>query len=382
MSSPQEYIAVIGCFQGCLLFGLLVFDARMTTASRILGVICLLIACIFLMPFLLENVENSAIAWTIGPMFFLPVALAPLGYLYCRSALLGKLLARRDLLHLLPFSLCFALTADVSILDPQEMARWIRGAQPTSLRLQLSEYVPVALAYAYAGWTGLTIWRYRKQANDNLANFDQSAFSWLLALQVFSLLVWFLKTLPGYTSAPAVFADIANLLLITFIYVIAIIQWRNPQFFTVRDLVEEQSAASFGEDGKAPPLLLDEPGGELDPATRAELFRAVKTQLESDRLYLDDKLTLTKLAVLTGLSKHHLSEVLNRRAGQNFYRFINNYRVDHVCDRLADGSTQKILDIALEAGFSSKSTFNAIFKQFTGQTPMQYRKGLEAKKTE
>lgn len=107
----------------------------------------------------------------------------------------------------------------------------------------------------------------------------------------------------------------------------------------------------------------------MDPATRAEFFEAVKTQLESERLYLDDKLTLAKLAVATGLSKHHLSEVLNRHAGKNFYKFINNYRVEHVRDRLADGSTQKILDIALEAGFSSKSTFNAIFKQFTGQTP-------------
>jgi len=377
MSTLQEYISVIGFFQGCLLFGLLVFDGRMTTASRILGFICLIIAFIFLMPFLLVNVENSTIAWTIGPVFFLPVALGPLGYLYCRSALLGRPLARRDLLHLLPFLFCYALTVDVSIVDPQEMARWITGAQPRNLRLQISEYVPVALAYAYAGYTGLIIWRYRQQANENLANFDPSVFNWLLTLQAFSLVVWFLKTLPGLTSAPAIFSDIANLFLIILIYVIAIMQWRNPQFFTIPSLAEEQPKAAPEKTSNDIPIQ----DGELDPAIRAELFETVKDQLESRKLYLDDKLTLTRLSVLTGLSKHHLSEVLNRHAGKNFYEFINGYRIDFVCKRLEEKTEQTILDIALEAGFSSKSTFNAIFKQFTGQTPTQYRKALALQTT-
>ena len=93
----------VGSFQGFLLFGLLVADARMTIASRILGVICLMIAVTFLIPFLLANADKSAIGWTIGLVFFLPVALGPLGYLYSRSALLGTPLTKKDLLHLIPW---------------------------------------------------------------------------------------------------------------------------------------------------------------------------------------------------------------------------------------------------------------------------------------
>jgi AraC-like DNA-binding protein len=371
MSTLQEYISVIGSFQGFLLFGLLVADARMTTASRILGVICLMIAFIFLMPFLLANAGNASTAWAIGPVFFLPVALGPLGYLYCRSALLETPLAKRDLLHLIPWLFCYALTADVSIADPQEMAKWITGAPPLNLRLQIGEYVPVILAFAYAGWTGWIIWRYRRQANDNLANFDPSVFNWLLTMQVFNFVVWFLKTLSGFTSfAPILLNDIANLFLVVLIYTIAITQWRNPQFFTISSLSEQQPKSAPVEARK------DEAAqdGELDPAIRAELFETVKNRLESGKLYLDSDLTLTRLSVLTGVSKHHLSEVLNRHAGKNFYEFINGYRVDFVRKRLAEDTDRTILDIALEAGFSSKSTFNAIFKQFTGQTPTQYRK--------
>lgn len=370
MSAISEYILVLGFVQGILLSILLIADRRAIAASRILGAMCFLISMVFLTPFIIKNSGNYALAWSIGLVFFLPVALGPLGYLYCRSALLKAPLIRRDLLHLIPLLLCYALTADVSLADPQEMAKWIAGAQPRSIRLQISEYVPVAVAYAYAAWTGWIIWRYRRQANDNLANFDPAVFNWFLCLQAFSLIVWSLKTLPGPTWAPTLLPNVANLLLAVLIYVIAVIQWRNPQFFTIPDLANKQLNAIFNESTES----ASPPQGELDPAIRAELFDTVKDRIESGRLYLDSDLTLDRLAVLTGLNKHHLSEVLNRHAHMNFYKFINGYRIDFVCNRLEQASDQSVLDIALEAGFSSKSTFNAIFKQRTGQTPTQYRK--------
>jgi len=377
MSTLQEYISVIGCFQGTLLFALLIADGRMTTASRILGVMCLIIALIFLAPFLLVNIENTVVARAVGIVLFLPVAIGPLGYLYSRTAILETPLVKRDLLHALPVLFFYLLIADVSFVDPQAMIAWVNGTRPLNLRLQISQYVPVGIAYAYAGWTGVMLWRYRRQANDNLANFDPSVFNWLLTLQAFSIIVWTLKTLPGFASAPRGLADVANLVLVIFIYIIAIMQWRNSKFFTIPELSAEQPkiVPEKAHEDLAPQ------DGELDPAIRAEVFGDVKNQFEGGQFYLDNKLTLTRLSALTGVSKHHLSEVLNRHAGKNFYEFVNGYRVGFVRQRLEEETEQTILDIALEAGFSSKSTFNAIFKQFTGQTPTQYRKALQAQKT-
>lgn len=377
MSTAQEYISVIGCFQGMLLFGLLVADGRMTTASRILGVICLNIALIFLMPFLLLNIENRIIAHIFGVVFFLPVSLGPLGYLYARTAILETPLVKRDLLHILPVLFVYLLTADISLIDPQSMIERFSSVQAPNLRLQFAQFVPVGLAYAYTLWTGWMLWRYRRQANDNLANFDPSVFNWLLTLQAFGIIVWTLKTLPGFGPGLLAFADLANLFLVALTFTIAVMQWRNPKLFTVPDLAGEQSRTVSEKAGEDLPAQ----GGELDPAIRAKVFESVKNQFEDNQLYLDNTLTLSRLSTLTGVSKHHLSEVLNRHAGKNFYEFVNGYRVDFVRQRLESGTAQNVLDIAMEAGFSSKSTFNAIFKQFTGQTPTQYRKGLQVEKT-
>ena len=375
MSSIQEYIAVIGCFQGLLLFSLLFFSARMTQASRILGGMCLLIALVFLMPFFLVYRDNLAIAWLHNIIVFLPVALGPLGYLYCRSALLETPLVRQDLVHVLPVLLCYGLTLDITLSDPYFLLDWAVGEHPSTTRLNIIEFVPFVIATAYAAWAGWVIWRYRKQANDNLANFNPMAFSWLLTLQILAFLVWGLKTLAGFILyAPLLVNDIANLVLVAVVYLIATMQWRNPQFFTISNLAEARDAAA-SEDEKEAQKSVE---GDLDPDIRATLFETISNRVESGELYLDGDLSLSRLASLTGVNKHHLSEVLNKHAGKNFYEFINDYRIAFVRERLTVEPERTILDIAFEAGFTSKSTFNAVFKQFTGQTPSQYRRGLNS----
>ena len=371
---PQEYLAVIGCVQGLLLSVLLIGDRRMTVASRILGLVCFIIAVIFLTPFLFQKLEVSAIRWILGFVFFLPVSLGPLGYLYCRSVILAEGLCRKDLIHLLPPLGFYALTADVSLANPDAMIDWAVGATPPSMRFQLAEFVPVTIALVYTIWSIVMLLHYRKKATDNLANFDPAVFTWLLSLQGFGLVVWTLKTTARSSETSLLFNDIANLLLTVLIYVIAIIQWRDPQFFAIQDLERVREGGQRDPAEQSSHAL----EGELDPSTRAELFDMVEARLEADKLYLDNDLTLDRLAKMTGLSKHHLSEVLNRHAGKNFYDFINGYRIDFVCDRLTEGSDRSVLDIALEAGFSSKSAFNAIFKQRTGLTPTQYRASVRS----
>ncbi len=92
----------------------------------------------------------------------------------------------------------------------------------------------------------------------------------------------------------------------------------------------------------------------------------------------DPELTLTSLARQVEISRNLLSELINSGTGGNFYDFVNKYRVEEIKQLMANPKFKDftLLAIALEAGFSSKSTFNSIFKKFTGITPSTYRNRL------
>ncbi len=96
--------------------------------------------------------------------------------------------------------------------------------------------------------------------------------------------------------------------------------------------------------------------------------------MDAEKPYLDPELTLSGLALRVGMGRSLLSQVINEGVGDNFYNFVNRYRVEQVKRFMADPTMQhfSLLGLALEAGFKSKSTFNLIFKRFTGLTPSEY----------
>lgn len=100
--------------------------------------------------------------------------------------------------------------------------------------------------------------------------------------------------------------------------------------------------------------------------------------MEEKKPYLDPELTLTELARAVNLTRGQLSALINEGTGDNFYDFVNRYRVEQVKKFMVDPAMKhySMLGLALEAGFKSKSTFNLIFKRFTGLTPTEYRKNL------
>jgi len=100
--------------------------------------------------------------------------------------------------------------------------------------------------------------------------------------------------------------------------------------------------------------------------------------METKKPYLDPELNIDQLAEQIAIPSHHMSQVLNRGLNLNFYFFVNKYRIEESKKMLSEKKTQKtVLEILLETGFNSKSTFNRIFKQYTGATPTQYMKSAK-----
>lgn len=105
---------------------------------------------------------------------------------------------------------------------------------------------------------------------------------------------------------------------------------------------------------------------------QVQILRAIR----EEKLYQDPDLTLASLAGHLELSPNVISRTINAGFKQSFADFINTHRINEVKRRLATGDADRvtILALALDAGFSSKTTFNRVFKEQTGHTPKEYVK--------
>ena len=98
--------------------------------------------------------------------------------------------------------------------------------------------------------------------------------------------------------------------------------------------------------------------------------------MENDKLFLDNDLNLPTVAERLGISIHETSFLINESAKDNFYNFINKYRVDEAKKLLASSKMDEfnILGIAFASGFNSKTAFNTAFKKWAGVSPTNYAK--------
>ncbi len=118
------------------------------------------------------------------------------------------------------------------------------------------------------------------------------------------------------------------------------------------------------------------------PLEKKEEFESLKNKLEliikTQRPYLDEDLTLGKLAEQISTTDKKLSTMLNQYLNTTFYDLINRYRVEAVKEKLNLGNYENysLFGIASECGFKSRTSFNRIFKKETGFTPSDYKKNI------
>lgn len=114
----------------------------------------------------------------------------------------------------------------------------------------------------------------------------------------------------------------------------------------------------------------------LKSSDAARLFARLQYILRTEKIYLDPKLTLQKLANLLETNTKYLSQVVNFHGGMNLQRFVNNYRVNEAKAKILSQRNQNLtlFGVATQCGFKNKSTFYKVFKQTTGMTPMEFIK--------
>ena len=114
---------------------------------------------------------------------------------------------------------------------------------------------------------------------------------------------------------------------------------------------------------------------KLSDEIKKQYSQKLTAYLEVEKPYLNPDLNMLMLSRQLKLPVRYLSQIINETFGSNFYKVMNQFRIEEFKRILSQSSaTKTYLEIAYEVGFNSKSTFNAAFKKITGMTPREYQK--------
>ena len=215
---------------------------------------------------------------------------------------------------------------------------------------------------------GVIIWAFRENQNspnitENLNPAFLEKMQWVQNNTLASILAWSAWAIPQ-TYAILTGEKFWWLYYPTWIGMFIMIFWLGYFMILQRDFFEVR------------PKHIATPPTTLSKNTN-EHYEKLLHLMQQEKLYRNPDLNMDLLAQKTALSNGYLSQIINQKEGKNFNDFVNTYRVEEVKTHLSDPNYAhySILGIALEAGFKSKSTFNAAFKKLTGQTPSAFRRG-------
>lgn len=114
-----------------------------------------------------------------------------------------------------------------------------------------------------------------------------------------------------------------------------------------------------------------------------ENFQEIKTKIihfESSKGFIQNNLTLGKLAEDLDTNRDYLSKFINEEKGKNFSQYLNELRINYILLELKNDKKLRkytISAIASEVGFSNSESFSNAFRRTTGTLPSFYIKLLE-----
>jgi AraC-like DNA-binding protein len=367
----------------------------------------------------------------------IPLTFGPFLYLYTKFLTNEENYFKpKHLLHFLPFFLMTIVyfmffNEIVSFTEDQYLKQdsmlWVRI-------LYAMTYFTSILVYTLL--TFLSLRRYRREIQNTLSyNTVKTRLYWLNYLAILFALTFFIYFLCGFTNA-VMFAKVYDGNLVSSVgltllaFSVSFFGLRQPALFrsisqnndnlseisnsnyvdTIIDnvgkgtvaketevqlpannvLVEEENLSDLNESNTEEEI--DEQADNLDETTIKQedkykksslkesevnkIIESLEKYMKDERPYLNAELTILDLSNKLNVSKHHLTQVLNFHIGKNFFTYINEYRITAVKNKIEDPKYDHLtlLAIAFECGFNSKSSFNNIFKQYTGYTPSEYKK--------
>ncbi len=360
----MEYLFILAGGFALLFSFILFFNKGKKLQHWIFGVLSLLVAVSSYYVFLLYKKDGLYYEPYFSEInYAIPLLYGVLLWFYTRSLINERLRMKwMDLLHFFPFVfflgfLCYPLFLGIPSNAPDNLGYPL-------IKLIINPVYIFLILY--------TLKAHRKSLLDQYSYIDHMHHYWLSWIAYGALMLWIVACIGNVYNL--IHRAETNLLgdyfltsfLAIFLFILAYVGFNRTQIF-------HSDAHQFSKDENK---LNDDTQDKADDEEEMQIFETIQDQMNSKQPYLDPKLSLNKLAQVLEVPSTKLSYLINKYADQNFYEFVNSYRINEVKTRLADKeyANYSILGIAEESGFNSKASFNRIFKNHLGMTPSEYLK--------
>lgn len=306
-----------------------------------------------------------------------PFLHVPMLFLYT-AALTGLMRRWRyfHFLHFIPFIFFYIYYAGFFFMSPEEKIAMVKKLMSGYKDFYSRYSYPAMLlsAITYLTLTFMLIRKHQKSIQDFYSfSSEKINLHWLRNLLVGMTVIWIVVVIANLYMHD-IKADVAiYVTVVLFVISMGYFGIRQGNIFTSQSVTENIDKDNSDEIPRryAKSGLKDDEAGEI----QNKLIRL----MEEKKLFLDEALSLSKLADQTDVLPNYLSQVINERFGKNFYDYVNSYRVEEFKKLTIEkqNKNKTLFGLALDSGFASKASFNNSFKKFTGQTPSEYVKSLK-----
>lgn len=290
-------------------------------------------------------------------------------------------------LHFLPALLHVVITWPLLLMSPKMQIRVLTDNPVTSTLEQVWALVlgnvelvlTVLHVSIYLLLSMRLIQQYQREILAQYANIESITLAWLRNLLIGTLGVYVCWLVDEFIDFGVVVEQwttaTLGISMVLLIYSMSFLGLRQPQVFSNH---HRSSGSVVFTEQKTFETVNNEKYqfSALSPAMSASLFKTLTSKMTQEKMYTQNDLSLPKLAQALGVSVNYLSQAINQQSGQNFFDFVNRYRVEEVQQQMQNKLDSTILDLALNAGFNSKSAFYSAFRKHAGLTPSEYKSTL------
>lgn len=335
---------------------------------------------VFLLRLLVVSKSELAI---YAPLFVFPAMflIGPICFFYTRAILFKKMASAMEVLKFsIPSLLTFVTFIFLLGLFPE--FRDIKSINnQSSLVGKFTAIILLAAAIYISYFSILSIryvFLYQHELENEYSQNEKGRLVWLKAYIGINILnvsayfgLSFLYFL-GYLKIPPV-TPVESIINLGMVYLILYYLIRKPEVITLQYL--EEILPSIPHDLKSLKTETKYSKQSLSEEERKLILLKIKNEMSENKPYLEEGISLQELAARVEIPAHHISMTINIELTQNFFQFINSYRIQEACSLLLNPifKNKNVLNVALDAGFQSKAAFNKAFKSATGLTPTEFR---------